>query len=166
MADRDPSVLGGAGRRIPGVRVITAEETSSRPPVRGKIDALLGEIRRTPPVDGASESVKKVLENVKKTLADLERLAKRGLKAAESASNGRSAGKDIAPELEEMEEIDGLLLSGGGRNLVSFLIQPIILELAGRSESGDPLEDSRRLYGEIAESAAFHLGILSPLRRP
>ena len=56
-----------------------------------------------------------------------------------------------------MDEVDRNLLAGTGLDVVSFLIQPIILELGkgGQSSNGNPLDASRRLYAEIADSAAF-----------
>ena len=165
LADRDPSVLGGAGRRIPGIRVITEKEIAARPIRRDEINAVLRGIKDTVPVEGAAKAVKGALRKIGKALSDIEDLARRGLEASRKAAENRTAGREFSASLSEMEEIDGLLLAGEGRGLISFLIQPIILELSARSGSPDPLEDSRRLYGEIAESAAFHLDILGPERR-
>ena len=169
--DRDPAILGAEGRHISGIRVLDAKEALERPIKRSEIDTILEEIRNTAPGndgDTLSEtvhSVTEILRRIKTSLADLEKLAREGFEAAKKAAENRAANRPFSAELAMMEEIDNSMLSGNGRNLVSFLIQPIILELTSTAKSADPLEDSRRLYEEIANSASFHLEILKPKRR-
>ncbi|HDQ14958.1 MAG TPA: DUF115 domain-containing protein [Sediminispirochaeta sp.] len=64
--------------------------------------------------------------------------------------------------LSRLDELDREILGLGGRDLASFLINPILeeIEREANSRSGDlksNIELSRRLYQKLAESVEFHM---------
>lgn len=154
--DRIPQTVGDSGRRIRGMTTVGIPELKKLPNVRGKIDAILAELLDTPINSACASNIQEVIRGVSEELDELLLLAKKGMKFAAEAEQLIADGQNPNPQLAAMGDIDEHLLAMKGRELVSFLIQPIILELSSSGASGKPLENSRRLYSEIAKSASYH----------
>jgi hypothetical protein len=166
IGNRTPATVGNEGRRIAGLDTITVETLLERPIRRDEIDSALAEVRSSP-VDPKIESrIEEVLNQIDPALKELQRLAGKGLKSAKRASKALADGENPARYISEMEKLDQELLDGTGKDIVSFLIQPIILEITSSQESdaGDALNVSARLYRGISESAAYHLKYLAKAR--
>ena len=158
LSGRSPGVVGGNGRKIPGMTIIDVSVMMAMPLCRTAIDVLLNEVRDTPADPDIPSEINNAVIHILRALKDLENLAGQGVDLAIQTRRALEHGENAAKLLQSMEDIDNSLLAGEGREVISFLIQPIILELSSGSagEDTDPLDTSRRLYGEIAESAAYH----------
>ncbi|MDT8298909.1 MAG: hypothetical protein RQ801_11445, partial [Spirochaetaceae bacterium] len=130
---------------------------------RDEIDRALAEVRSSPADPKIESRILEVLNQINPALKELQRLAEKGLISAERATEALADGENPARYISEMENLDRELLDGSGRDIVSFLIQPIILEITSsqESENGDALNVSARLYRGISESAAYHLKYLA-----
>ena len=158
LSKRNPGVVGGNGRRIPGMTIADVADMMKMPQCRTAIDALLDKVRNTPSDPDVPAEINNAVAGILTALKDLENLAGRGADLAIQARRALEHGEDTAVFLQSMEDIDNDILAGEGRDVISFLIQPIILELSSGSPGEDinPLDISRRLYGEIAGSAVYH----------
>lgn len=158
LQDRSPALVGGKGRKIQGMEVVDISEMMEKAPQRLRIDALLEQLRNAPGSPLAEKQIQRVLASTVVELENLESLALHGVEITKRARTVFERGRDAGELLNQLEVIDRKLLSGEGRDIISFLIQPLILELGNQSsERDDPLGDSLRLYSEIARSAAYHL---------
>ncbi len=158
LSTRAAALVGGSGRNIPGMAVTNGPDMIKSAICRSDIDILLHEIRETDTDPSIPAEINRAVEQVLNALVQLESLGDRGADLAVKAVEALECGKNAAELLKSMEEVDRNLLAGEGREVISFLIQPIILELssASGSDDTDPLAASRRLYREIADSAAYH----------
>jgi len=154
--DRDPQIMGDSGRRIRGMTTTSAPELKKLPDVRGKIDSILAALVDRPINSACASNVNRAIRDVSEGLDKLVQLAKRGMELAAEAEQSIADGRDPGSQLAEMEDIDRRLLAIRGREIVSFLMQPAILELSSSKANTKPLENSRRLYSEIVKSASYH----------
>jgi len=154
--DRRPRIVGDSGRRIRGMSTINASEISNFPDLRGKIDSILAALLNAPINLGSASNVARMIDDISEALDELVLLAKKGMELAIEAEQSIASGQNPNPQLAEMEDVDKRLLAMRGREMVSFLMQPIILELSSSKADGEPLENSKRLYSEIANSAGYH----------
>ncbi|MDF1566987.1 MAG: DUF115 domain-containing protein [Spirochaetaceae bacterium] len=163
IGNRTPAAVGCEGRRIAGLDTTTVETLLERPIRRDEIDRALAEVRSSPADPKIESRILEVLNQINPALKELQRLAEKGLISAERATEALADGENPARYISEMENLDRKLLDGSGRDIVSFLIQPIILEITSsqESENGDALNVSARLYRGISESAAYHLKYLA-----
>jgi len=160
--DRMPRVLGDSGRRIEGMSTVNTSEIKKFPALRGKIDSILRTLLDTPVISDCEPKVNRVIRDISEALNELASLANEGMKLAIRAEQSIASMRDPNPHIAAMENVDKRLFEVKGREIVSFLIQPIILELGSSKAEGKPLENSKRLYSEIAESASYHLSCLNP----
>jgi len=135
---------------------INASEISNFPDLRGKIDSILAALLNAPINLGSASNVARMIDDISEALDELVLLAKKGMELAIEAEQSIASGQNPNPQLAEMEDVDKRLLAMRGREMVSFLMQPIILELSSSKADGEPLENSKRLYSEIANSAGYH----------
>ena len=158
LGDRSPQVVGMQGRPIPGMPPAAVDTLLRRPVCRESLDERMKRIHRAPEDPSAPSRVEQAVKTLKDALENLEELAVRGRKAAEEAIEASRRGGNFQRPAADMDAVDRQLLRGSGLDVVSFLIQPVILELnRGRdTPGGDPLHNSKRLYSEIADSAAYH----------
>ncbi len=168
IPEKQPALLGGAGRAVPGMAVMEVEQLRAFPECRRKIEPLLAEIRNTPPAPERAPGLLQALSSIHRALQDLEQNATRAAKLAQQANEHmHQTGRPPQELIRRLDRIDKDILSGDGRDVVSFLIQPIILEIQSSSgqNSENPLETSLRLYRQIAESAAYHARYLGRAAR-
>jgi hypothetical protein len=154
---RKPAVVGGQGRKIPGMGIIEIDEMMLTPECRLDLEPLLAELRNSPEWDHSRPEIDAVIKQILMELEVLETLSNQGADLARKARFVIDNGDNADELLKLMEEIDRNLLSGAGREVISFLIQPIILEISTESSGqSDPLMASKRLYEEIANSSAYN----------
>jgi len=165
LSERSPSMAGGKGRMIPGISITSLPEMKKMPRCREGLNTLLSTIRQSTMNPSVPAEVNSAVRQILKALLRLENLGAQGVQLAEKAMKAVENGRDTAGILHSLDEVDQQLISGEGRNIISFLIQPIILELGSVSDSehSDPLASSLRLYGEITESAAYHIAYLKKI---
>jgi len=161
--DRSPQIVGNSGRRIKGMTTINASEIGRFPNLRDKIDSVLIELVDKPINLNCSSNISRVIRDISEALNELALLANRGIELAIKIEKLIVSKEDPSLQLAAMENIDKQLLAMKGRDVVSFLIQPIILKLSSSKAEVKPLENSRLLYREIAESANYHLSCLEYL---
>jgi len=168
LSRRSPALVSGKGRRIPGMSITSIPEMKKMPRCRTDINALLDKIKKSTVDSSVPAEVNRTVRKIIKALIRLENLGTQAFQLAEKAVEAVAKGKDTGKILHSLDEIDRQLISGEGRKVISFLIQPIILELSSvsDSESSDPLASSLRLYGEITESAAYHIAYLKKIILP
>ena len=159
LPDRLPSVVGGGGRRVDGMGMVSIPELLERPPLGREKAAVLRNIRESAVEEGAEGRLKSTVNLILESLANLESRALDGVRTAAKAMDQLKNGKNPGGAIAELDGIDQDILTGNGRELVSFLIQPLILEITSGAESdgGNPLETSGKLYREMADSAAYHI---------
>ena len=157
LKDREPAVVGSKGRRIKGMGVTSVPTMMKQPPCRDRLNQVLNEIKSESPDSSISERIRTSVKEILPALKDLIKLAEEGIKLTEDTRDAIGRGENPEGYLNRLNKVDELLLQGEGREIISFLIQPIILELSSNStENSDPLSSSLRLYREIAESAGYH----------
>jgi len=152
----NPRIVGDSGRRIRGMSTIETSEISNFPDLRGKIDSILAALLHTPENRDSASNVAKMINDISEALDELALLANKGAELAIEAEQAIASGQDPGSQLAAMEDVDKRLLGMKGREMVSFLMQPIILELSSSRADGKPLENSKRLYSEIVKSASYH----------
>ncbi|MCG8452010.1 MAG: DUF115 domain-containing protein [Spirochaetales bacterium] len=160
LQDLTPATLGGKGRQIQGMTVISLETLLSRPICRPEIERKLEQVRERPIPSDHQEAIQAELHRLILELKQLQRNAHKAIGFVKEAQEALDTGLPPEKPLEQLSEIDATILQGGARDLASFLIQPIIHEL-GTGEGRNPLEDSKRLYQHIAQSTSYHVQKLS-----
>lgn len=168
IPDRHPSVVGTGGRRVEGMECVSIERLKTLPSVAPIKKSLLDEIRSSRSDPEGLRKMSETIDEVLGFLDALESAALEGIDLVRQATNAVSEGKDSSRFISGMDEVDQRILGGGGRELISFLIQPIILEItsAGGGDDRDPLATSLRLYREMADSATYHIRHLRRMNFP
>ncbi len=158
IPERQPALAGSSGRAVEGMGTVSLNELKAFPACRMKIDKKLSEIRRMPSDKAVRQRVQDVLLSMTDALKELHKAAETGIQLTRQAGKMLKEGRSPEQYIKQMDEIDRRILGGEGKELVSFLIQPIILSIQASASSADthPLETSRKLYRQIAFSAAYH----------
>ena len=162
LQDRKPSLVGGKGRKIQWMAVTSVDKMLKYPLCRRELNTHLDKIRKAEADASASSRIHRSVRQILENLDRLEELGKRGETLVIEAARAIRLGLNADRYLRSLDNLDKSLLSGDGRDVISFLIQPVILELSSRDseENPDPLSSSRRLYREITDSAAYHKAYL------
>ncbi len=162
LPGRCPALVGGEGRRIPGMSISSVAEMKRMPVCRDTMNPLLEKIRNSKSNPSTPAHINRRVKEILKALEQLENQGRLGIHLAEQTEKALKQGKDADDFLNALNRVDEKLLSGEGRDVISFLIQPIILELSSQSapDKTNPLSSSLRLYREIAESASYHRAYL------
>ena len=162
LGDGTARILGGSGRYIKGMPKISIEELLDLKECRTSIDKVLRTLKEIPYSQSAQDNLNKAMAELVLGLEKLKKLAHKGMKAAIAAKERMLSNKNPDKPLAIMAEVDNLLISGHGLAIVSFLLQPLIHEIAssGAKDNANPLDTSWHLYAQIAESAAYHLRYL------
>ncbi len=162
QAKRHPDVptltLSRGGVAIAGIRPAALAEVLAMPQRRPQIDERIGRLREAARgQDGrpavAWSSLAQALDRLLGELAAAREVAASAMAAVERAAAGPGA---AAQALAEIDRCDRRMLSLGSRDVLSFLMQPLIHAVMHGPAAGDPLARTRELYGQIARSAAVH----------
>jgi len=162
-SQKNLSRLGSEGRNIPGLPVIDIEAVLERRNKRSEIDRRLDAIRDTEISENSQWRIQNALKHILDALAELEKQATRGMEWALMARRALEENRNPSKFLQELDKIDSDILSGDGRELVSFLFQPLIQKITSETDVGGKkaLELSQKLYSAIGESASYHRRHLS-----
>ena len=168
LADRNPAVLGNKGRFIEGMRVISIEELLEIKEQRNELNRRMDNLKQISPSPSAKESLDRVSTRLIEALQYMIQVAQQGIietKAAQALINNINSieqSERFQRHMNKLAELDKELMSGEGLEVVSFLLQPLILSItsSARNQKTDPLLRSLYLYNEIQESASLHLEFL------
>lgn len=161
--------LSGAGLAIAGMGLATSGEALGHPAVREDLDARLESIAAgwAAPPPGGPEGVERARAELLDLLAETRDAALAAAATAREARETLRSGRSAERALRELDRVDRALLSSRARDLVGFLYPtPEELGLSRSASLEESLETSARIYGSIAESAAWHLGLLESHRAP
>ena len=157
FADVATLTLSGAGVAIPGIEVATIDQVLAMPQRRSDIDERMERLRgiarrgaRQPP---AWPALRGALVGLLDDLCGAREVAGSAMAAVDRAA-ARRAGD--AESLAEIDRHDRRMLALGARDVVSFLMQPIIDSVMHGPEASDALERTRELYRQIERSAILH----------
>jgi hypothetical protein len=167
------------GARIDGMEYRDSESLLGFPNIRDRIERRLIHVRRlaSEQTDYRANDSRRKVSSTKETLkaaveellVELGRLGDLASKALSDLDEFEAASKAGAPDreyLESLARIDGEILSMSSRHVASFLLQSLIRRIEGENQerkgSGalHPLKSSRDLYGELKQSAAYHVKLL------
>jgi hypothetical protein len=154
--------IGRGGLAIPGLACGSLDMLLALPDRRGEIDEALARARAARPGEGAPGAAARGLGSLRAELESIERIASGAARAAALGREAYAAGRDCSPQLAALEAADASILSVEGRDVAGFLLPPLA-ELAGRRarDLGDSLAQSEALYSNVAQSARYHLEVLS-----
>lgn len=153
--------LSSRGMRIRGFRPGALSELLSQAPRRSEIDAVIAGIGDAPAT--SEEDIRgyltAALRELSNELSRTGELAEEALGVVRRQIDGRHAASESGRPLEAVEED---LRALQHRDIVGFLLESTAEELSeARPDSyADALENSRRLYSAIRDSAAFHAEML------
>ncbi len=156
---------------VPGLGLGSLEELLAGPDRRAEIEAALG---RAEEMAGARADAagpdgrlgrSGVAEGLLSLRAQLESIAREAEAATAAAREGRktfASGGDVRSCLATLDKTDSLLLDIEARDIAGFLLPPL-RELVGREarDLGESFERSELIYRELAQSARYHLEVLS-----
>ncbi len=158
---------------IEGMPLAPREEALSLPVVRGEIDARMTKARLIADAFGrdraaALEALDGALSDILDGLAKLEALARRGISEVRALSRAVASGANRAPFIARLDGIDKRILELSSRDIVGFLIQPLIHRIVDSAPASHPeasvLEASEHIYRGILDSARFHAATLGVAR--
>jgi hypothetical protein len=154
--------LSPRGLAIPGMGLGRIEELLAGPDIREEIDARLSEAESMRPPADARAVLGEGLEGLRREIGAVLAAAEAAEEAARAGREALARGADAAPVLAELDRADRRLLSLEGREVAGFLLPPLA-ELAGSRAGGldESLALSGSLYRSVAESARYHLEVLS-----
>lgn len=158
LAGKKPSILNPQSRCIEGMALIALGDLLSLGICRPQINKIISELNSFPYPPESESNLGKVSIELTRALLRLQSLAERGHKAAVSAAEKVRRRENPTKQIAAMETVDSEILNGSGLEVISFLMQPLILEITSAVDTpGDPLETSKKLYLEILESVNYHL---------
>ncbi|MCA1753136.1 MAG: DUF115 domain-containing protein [Spirochaeta sp.] len=167
--------LSGASVAIEGVRLLSLEAAATLPVCRQQLNARLSVFRQkaqsyTEGRPTRTYSIACVVNGLCDELSQLEQIAKRGALLAEEAMPRTGTKSPASPAkklqlheyLGRLNDIDQEISQLRFRDVAGFLIQETVNDIEKmRGRSGDSaLENSRRLYTALAQSAEYHKGLL------
>lgn len=168
--------LSGAGVALEGVGLISLQDAADLPLCREELNARLNDFRTRAQAyaenyAARTRSIANLVNELCDELAQLQQIAERGAHIAEQAAP-IAAGQEIDPphdmkqqlhdSLRLLDEIDYEIGRLRFRDVAGFLIHETVAEIErpGSQVAELALENSRRLYAALAQSARFHEQLL------
>ncbi len=154
--------LSPRGLAVPGMPVRAVDDLLGGPELRGDIDEALGRAASFRPPPGAPESLAAGLSALRADLAEVQAAAESAARAARLGREELGRGADAGPLLAALDEADRRILSLEARDVAGFLLPPLS-EIARRraGDLAESLRHSEELYRGVADSARYHLKVLS-----
>ncbi|TVR91908.1 MAG: DUF115 domain-containing protein [Spirochaetaceae bacterium] len=178
--------LSGAGVAMKGVRSLSLEEAAALPSCRTELNTRIDEFRSKALAyeeyhAARASGIARLIEQLCNELSQLQQIAERGAQIAEQAipsagGAGSGAGAGAGTELEHsahtalrlhdylrlLDDVDQEIGRLHFRDVAGFLIQETVDDIErGRTRTGNSaLENSRRLYIALAQSAQYHEQLL------
>jgi hypothetical protein len=164
--DAETRNLSAGGVRIEGMPYADPEELGRLPKRRKEIDRLLARARRmAAEARPAAADVAGVVAGLTAELRGLVELSGRALTALDDLELRLAGGLDVSAVQLVLNGIDQRILEASSRQVVGFLLQPLITDIVqddGWNRKKTPravLDTSRDLYLQIRESASYHLSL-------
>lgn len=152
------------GLAVPGLEVRPLEELLELPDRRAEIDERLAMASAIRPPEGAREASLRGLGSLRGELETIAAIAESAEARAREGSALFASGADCRPCLAALEAADRGLLGIEARDVAGFLMPPLSEFAAKRSDDpGSSLERSASLYRSLADSARYHLAVLSQI---
>jgi hypothetical protein len=150
------------GLAIPGLAQGSVEELLSCPDRREEIDEALALAQAMRPPELSRQAAAAGLVELRGQLGRIARAAGAAEAAARVGREEFASGGDCGPSLAALDRADAEVLSLEARDVAGFLL-PSLQELAGRKarDLGESFAQSEALYRGLAESALYHLEVLS-----
>ena len=152
--------LAGDGIAIEGMEYLRPEELLRFPPIRGRIEKTLLELRKMGKQMVEEKWTDRVIQSLRGLADELEQLRELAARGAELSDSGRPAG-ELVPLLAEVDE---RIMDLASRQIAGFLFQPLIHEILDNPEGGGGfpqiLATSRHLYRSLEASASYHRKLL------
>ena len=153
--------LSPLGAAIPGISPASPETLLELPDRREEIDRRLEPFRKPGEAPPPEREFLERLKSLRGELEALIALSRRGLELTDRLEVRLSRKENPEGEIGLLNEVDRRILGSAAGNIAGFLFQDLIDQLEAPTREGeDPLENSRKLYRELAASGEFHLGIL------
>lgn len=163
--DTDTLSLSPEGIAISGLPPGTMDDILRLPVIRQKLDISLDGIlssgskgKKYSP--DSKKQLKDFLQSLILELARSDLLAGKGLDLLDFVEKNRHD-KDVRPVLNLLDEIDKEMLTSGSLDIAGFLIHEISAEiLSGKNAAENILEQNKKIYMGIRDSAGFHEKLL------
>jgi hypothetical protein len=150
------------GLAIPGFLQGRLDDLLASPERRSEIEERLARAAAMRPREGSREEAAAGLAELRGRLEHMERASQAAQAAARCGREAFSSGGDCSPSLAALDRADAEVLGLEDRDIAGFLL-PSLRELAGRKarDLGESFSQSEVLYRALAESARYHLDVLS-----
>ena len=153
------------GIKIEGMDYKDIKKLLNYPDIREEIDNIREriEISSTDAVKTTKQTLIHGTNILKDELERLSTLSNKGISLISEYKGGDQGDISVPMLLKGLDEIDNQIMGSDSREITSFLLQPIINEIADkdRVETFDEgIEESIMLYSRIRESADFHLELV------
>lgn len=174
-----PLSLSGRGLRIAGMESRDSREILALPDRRGEIgerlraavEGLDGEFNDPAAKESRKSAFERAVGDLERSLEELGGIAEEAGRGARAAFERRSSlsAAELDRVLERLDAANAAITSSRAKEVAGFLFPPLSdleREVATPREDalGRHLEYSARLYGHLAESAAFHGRLLARYR--
>ncbi len=158
--------LGPKGLSIDGMPLGTIEEILQGPDIRSRIEERLEAVESMHRHSATDHSLAEGLSGLCDDIAEVLDAAEAAARIAQSGLEALEEGAGTDTILSALDEADRRILSLGARDIAGFLLPPLS-EIAGRRAGGlaESLVHSARLYESIADSARYHIQVLSSALR-
>ncbi|MCK5199491.1 MAG: motility associated factor glycosyltransferase family protein, partial [Spirochaetales bacterium] len=153
------------GIKIEGMDYMDIKKLLNYPDIRDEIDNIRKKIA-TISTDTVKQTKKTLIQGTNILKDELERLStlsNKGILLILEYKGGEQGGISVSKLLKGLNEIDNQIMKSDSKEITSFLLQPIIDEIAEkkRAETFDAgIEESKKLYSRIRESSDFHLSLV------
>ncbi len=155
QARRFPEVrtlnLSAGGVAVAGIEPATIEAVLAMPRCRREIDARIARAARDARAEPAPDwsRLKGSLDELLRELGRARRVARDAVAAADRAARDPRA-------LAELDRSDAEMLEVGARDILGFLMQPIIHGIMEEKPGTDPVARTREIYLQMERSARLH----------
>jgi len=152
--------LAAEGIAVEGMEHLRSRELLRLPPIRGRIDACLGQLRGRGRQMVEEQRTDLVVQSMRDLADELEQLRELAARGVALSSSGEAAG-ELVPALAE---VDQQIMALASRQIAGFLFQPLIHEILENPEGGGDFDQvlatSRNLYRNLEASASYHRKLL------
>ncbi|MFP4365331.1 MAG: motility associated factor glycosyltransferase family protein [Spirochaetia bacterium] len=144
---------------IQGFSPLSINEALNFPENRDRINRILGELDESHIPRFQSKKLAKGISALITEISSIRRLAEEGEKLCRTIASEKDRG--FAKEaLTRLDAIDRQIMGKKSKEIISFLLQPLIQNVLSSSQEQDNLEvimqTSEKIYKEIRESCEYH----------
>lgn len=153
--------LSSRGAMIKGALYRDPQTLLELPDQRGSIASALERVEAM----GSPFSTEELRSKGKELIEEMKEMAhwaKQGRESSLKLERAFHGGRNMAVQLEELDNIDQALSAKSAHSIGGFLIEPLLEEMLEKQQGTpeDLLKNSKRLYQEMEQSLIFHIGQL------